>query len=69
MKLLKIQARRSFGEAQGREFQVAKALQMDYRTVNAILRKEKLLPPEPRESDDTPLFPDNGSDPLNLPVE
>jgi hypothetical protein len=52
-----------------REFQVAKALQMDYRTVSAILRKEKLLPTEPGESDDTPLFPDNGSDPLNLPVE
>jgi transcriptional regulator with GAF, ATPase, and Fis domain len=41
----------------GREFQVAKALNMDYRTVSAILRKEKLLPPEPSDNSDTPLFP------------
>lgn len=50
----------------GREYQVAKVLNMDYRTVNAILRREKLLPPESGDGLDTPLFPDNGSDPLNL---
>jgi DNA-binding NtrC family response regulator len=53
----------------GREFQVAKALNMDYRSVRAILRKEKLLAPELGNNADTPLYPDNGSDPLNLPVE
>ncbi len=53
----------------GREFQVAKALNMDYRTVSAILRKEKLLPPESGDNADTPLFPDNGNDPLNSPAE
>jgi DNA-binding NtrC family response regulator len=42
----------------GREFQVAKTLNMDYRTVSAILRKEKLLPPESGDDTDTPLFPD-----------
>jgi len=53
----------------GREYKVAKALNMDYRSVSAILRKEKLLPPEPGDNADTPLFPDNSSDPLNPPVE
>src|SRR5262245_51465534 len=50
----------------GREIQVAKALNMDYRTVSAMLRKEKILPPEPGDNDDTPLFPGNDSDQLNL---
>jgi DNA-binding NtrC family response regulator len=53
----------------GREYKVAKALNMDYRSVSAILRKEKLLPPESGDGADTPLFPDNGSDPPNLPAE
>jgi len=53
----------------GREIQVAKALQMDYRTVSEILRKEKLLPPEPGDDADTPLFPNNGSDRMDPPVE
>src|SRR5215813_3742218 len=53
----------------GREIQVAKALKMDYRSVSAILRKEKILPPEPGDNADTPLFPDNGNDSLNPPVE
>jgi two-component system response regulator HydG len=43
----------------GREFQVAKILNMDYRTVSAILRKEKLLPQESREDASMPLFPDD----------
>ena len=53
----------------GREYKVAKALNMDYRSVSAILRKEKILPPESDDKTDTPLFPDNESDRLNLPVE
>lgn len=53
----------------GREFQVAKALNMDYRTVSAILRKEKLLPPESHDGADTPLFPENDSERPNLSVE
>ena len=53
----------------GREIQFAKALNMDYRTVSAILRKEKLLLPEPGGNVDTPLFTYNDSDPLNPPVE
>src|SRR5262245_61242599 len=53
----------------GREFQVAKALNMDYRTVSAILRKEKLVQPEVDDNADTPLFPDSGGDPLNRQVE
>ncbi len=46
----------------GREYKVAKALNMDYRSVSAILRKEKLLPPESGDKTDTPLFPSNDSD-------
>ncbi|MGE0131481.1 MAG: sigma-54-dependent transcriptional regulator [Blastocatellales bacterium] len=42
----------------GREFQVAKTLNMDYRTVSSILRKENLLPQESREDAGMPLFPD-----------
>ena len=53
----------------GREFQVAKALQMDYRTVSAILRKEKLLPPESGGDASKSLFPDNDNDSLNPRVE
>ena len=53
----------------GREFQVAKALNMDNRSVMAILRKEKLLPPESGDGADTLLFPNNGGDLLNPPVE
>jgi len=53
----------------GQEFQVAKALNMDYRTVISILRKEKLLPPESRGNASAPLFPDNDSNSLNPPVE
>lgn len=53
----------------GREFQVAKALNMDYRTVSAILRKEKLLPPESGDIVGTPLFPNSGSNPLKPPAE
>ncbi len=46
----------------GREFQVAKFLNMDYRTVSAILRREKLLPPESGDNSDMPLFPDSVED-------
>lgn len=46
----------------GREFQVAKVLSMDYRTVSAILRNEKLLPPESGDNTDMPLFPDSVED-------
>jgi len=53
----------------GRESQVAKTLNMDYRTVSAILRKENLIPPESGDIADTPLFPDNDSNPLNSPAE
>ncbi|MBO0859660.1 MAG: hypothetical protein J2P21_14460 [Chloracidobacterium sp.] len=45
----------------GREFHVAKALQIDYRTVSAILRKENILPPESGEKTDTSLFPGDDS--------
>src|SRR5262245_2875879 len=53
----------------GREYKVAKALNMDYRSVSAILRKEKLLPPESDGNASTPLFPHNDSDMLNPQIE
>jgi DNA-binding NtrC family response regulator len=46
----------------GREFHVAKALQIDYRAVSAILRKENILPPELGDNIDTSLFLGGDSD-------
>ncbi|MCI0660142.1 MAG: hypothetical protein L0220_03625, partial [Acidobacteria bacterium] len=53
----------------GHESKVAKALNMDYRTVTSILRKENLLPPESNGNADASLFPDDDSDSPEPPVE
>jgi hypothetical protein len=53
----------------GREFQVAKTLNMDYRTVSAILRKEKLLPQESHDDAGMPLFPNDDANQTKPPVE
>lgn len=53
----------------GRVFNVAKALQIDYRTVSTILRKENILPLESGDNTDRPSLPEKDSYPLSPPVE